>query len=335
VFRSKWCAVLEARRIHLTPPKFELSALAVEGRSLASLASLSSLPRRGDRRARHAPVGLAAQHMDGPFTASPGPSAIELLCHQQSPWTTRRALVAPAPSICPGKPGPRLTQKPTGNLARSHPCSSWASALCPKNIIASTCLSSRHLRVFVFPRMIGYCYVCLRDGVVSSTLAQMHLLPFFCHCGRCKPKSRIDREGKLQYPMRASMTAFTKISDQTPTSSHIPQPTCSKSGGLPRIVGQYEGWSIDRNCQPFVPEQIPKGVYTHLNYAYATIEPTTFEIRPGYLRDPDMYRRFTRLKRRDPNLKVSIAIGSVSITFDQQRTWTDRVYVVMLLILIK
>lgn len=75
------------------------------------------------------------------------------------------------------------------------------------------------------------------------------------------------------------------------------------------MVAQYEGWSIDRYCQPFVPEQIPKGVYTHLNYAYATVDPTTFEVRPGYLRDPDMYRRFTRLRARDSNLKLSIAIG--------------------------
>lgn len=84
-----------------------------------------------------------------------------------------------------------------------------------------------------------------------------------------------------------------------------------------------------------VPEQIPKGIYTHLNYAYATIDPTAFKVRPGYLRDPDMYRRFMRLKRRDPNLKASIAIGSVSITFHHSRLWTDNILLVTLSIPIK
>lgn len=79
-------------------------------------------------------------------------------------------------------------------------------------------------------------------------------------------------------------------------------------------MGQFEGWSIDRNCQPFVPEQIPKGIYTHLNYAYANVDPSTFEIQPGYPRDRVMYSRFTRLKRRGSDLEVSIAIGSVAIT---------------------
>lgn len=95
--------------------------------------------------------------------------------------------------------------------------------------------------------------------------------------------------------------------------ANVTRPSCDKSSGLSRVVGQYEGWSIDRTCQSFVPEQIPKGIYTHLNYAYAVIDPETFEIRPASIRDPAMYRRFTLLKRRDSDLKTSIAIGSVSI----------------------
>jgi GH18 family chitinase len=43
------------------------------------------------------------------------------------------------------------------------------------------------------------------------------------------------------------------------------------------VVGYYEGWSPNRPCNKFYPEQLPVGVYTHLNFAFASIDPVTFE----------------------------------------------------------
>jgi GH18 family chitinase len=51
------------------------------------------------------------------------------------------------------------------------------------------------------------------------------------------------------------------------------------------------------------------GVYTHLNYAFASIDPVTFEVRPTSRKDKNLYRRLVALKQRDPDLKVFIAIG--------------------------
>lgn len=58
-----------------------------------------------------------------------------------------------------------------------------------------------------------------------------------------------------------------------------------------------------------MPEEIPIGVYTHLNFAFATVDPDTFEVRPASSADTLLYRRLTSLKERDPDLKVLIAIG--------------------------
>lgn len=147
------------------------------------------------------------------------------------------------------------------------------------------------------------------DGMVPRTNAQMHLHPLIRRPGRRGHTEGIHRKGKLFLSLKASIIPVVDQLGQKSALSRAPQPECSKSGGFARVVGQFEGWSIDRDCQPFVPEQIPKGIYTHLSYAYATIDSSTFEVRPGYLRDPAMYRRFTRLRRRDPDLKVYIAIG--------------------------
>ncbi|KAJ9194064.1 CAZyme family GH18 [Paecilomyces variotii] len=57
---------------------------------------------------------------------------------------------------------------------------------------------------------------------------------------------------------------------------------------------------------------IPMGVYTHINYAFASIDPLTFEVRPANLDEVPLYSRLTALKNDDPDLKVNIAIGGWS-----------------------
>ena len=57
---------------------------------------------------------------------------------------------------------------------------------------------------------------------------------------------------------------------------------------------------------------IPLGVYTHINFAFASINPTTFEVVPGDPGDVDLYQQVTLLKGQQPDLKVFIAIGGQS-----------------------
>ena len=89
------------------------------------------------------------------------------------------------------------------------------------------------------------------------------------------------------------------------------RPVCSGKNrkAFSRIVGYYEGWGPRRPCDRRFPEDIPQGVYTHLNFAFATIHPETFEIRPAHPDDVQLYERLTRLKESDPFLQVYIAIG--------------------------
>lgn len=79
---------------------------------------------------------------------------------------------------------------------------------------------------------------------------------------------------------------------------------------MSRMIGYYEGWSTyTRSCDQFWPEQIPTGAYSHLNFAFASIDPTSFSVVPADDRDKQLYSRLTALKRQDPNLKVFISIG--------------------------
>lgn len=50
-------------------------------------------------------------------------------------------------------------------------------------------------------------------------------------------------------------------------------------------------------------------MYTHINFAFASINPSTFEVVPGSPGDVDLYQQVTLLKNQQPGLKVFIAIG--------------------------
>ncbi|GAB0145998.1 hypothetical protein EsHS_00006412 [Epichloe bromicola] len=57
------------------------------------------------------------------------------------------------------------------------------------------------------------------------------------------------------------------------------------------------------------PEEIPLGYYTHINFAFALIDPETFRVAPMDLGTASLYRRVSALKARQPDLQVWIAIG--------------------------
>ncbi|KAL4902677.1 glycoside hydrolase superfamily [Aspergillus multicolor] len=56
------------------------------------------------------------------------------------------------------------------------------------------------------------------------------------------------------------------------------------------------------------PAKIPLEIYTHLNYAFASIDPDTFEVIPPNPSEAKLMTRLTDLKQRDPSLRVVIAI---------------------------
>ena len=87
----------------------------------------------------------------------------------------------------------------------------------------------------------------------------------------------------------------------------VNHPSCDSGNSVSRVVGYYEGWASHRMCQAFQPEDVPTGVYTHINFAFASIDPDTFAVVPADA--GDLYSRITDLKKQDQALKVYIAIG--------------------------
>lgn len=68
------------------------------------------------------------------------------------------------------------------------------------------------------------------------------------------------------------------------------------------------------------PENIPSGAYTHLNYAFAFVDPDTFAVAPMADTDKDLYPRFTALKETNAGLETWISIGGWSMNDPDQPT---------------
>jgi hypothetical protein len=89
----------------------------------------------------------------------------------------------------------------------------------------------------------------------------------------------------------------------------ITNPSCPNGiSANQKRIGYYEGWSDTRPCDAMFPEQIPVGAYTHLNYGFASIDPTSFSIAPADPGDVALYSRLTGLKALNPGLEVSLLL---------------------------
>ncbi|KAJ5735165.1 glycoside hydrolase family 18 protein [Penicillium malachiteum] len=103
----------------------------------------------------------------------------------------------------------------------------------------------------------------------------------------------------------------------------VTQPSCSSgTSASNRIIGYYEGWSSTRACRGMYPEDLLTTAYTHLNYAFAFVDPTSFEIAPMSNEDTALYSRFTALKTYNPGLETWISVGGWSMNDLDQPTVT-------------
>lgn len=106
-------------------------------------------------------------------------------------------------------------------------------------------------------------------------------------------------------------------------TSTVSEPSCDvASTGIGRVVGYYESWSGSRSCNAMYPGRIPQGVYTHINFAFASIDPVSFNVVPSAASDESLYPLMQALKTRDLGLQTWIAIGGWTFNDDDQPTKT-------------
>lgn len=86
--------------------------------------------------------------------------------------------------------------------------------------------------------------------------------------------------------------------------------TCGVGSGSTngRTIGYYQGSNTrDRLCNHIYPADIISTGYTHLYYAFASIDPTSFAVLASDPGDVALFSQFTALKSR--GLQTWIAVG--------------------------
>lgn len=159
------------------------------------------------------------------------------------------------------------------------------------------------------------------DGTCCSKYGSCGLGPDYCGDGctnGCDAKAECDpgygaewaTYAKCPLNVCCSKWGYCGIDKLHCGDSKVTRPSCPVNGqNITRVIGYFEGWASRRPCDQYTPENIPLGVYSHINFAFAGIDPATFRITPGHPADIGLYTRLTKLKKIDPDLKVYIAIG--------------------------
>jgi chitinase len=81
-----------------------------------------------------------------------------------------------------------------------------------------------------------------------------------------------------------------------------------------------------RGCSGRTIDDIPVGSLTHLNLAFAYIQPGTFEIVPMPATSEKTFSQVTNLKQKAPGLKIWISLGGWTFSdngTDTQAVWGD------------
>lgn len=94
-----------------------------------------------------------------------------------------------------------------------------------------------------------------------------------------------------------------------------PTPSAGKGDALRRKIGYYDVITAQKPCHNVAPDDLPLDTLTHINYAFASIDPETFEIKTiSPLVANDTFPATTEVKDWNPYLKVYLCIGGWSFT---------------------
>ncbi|THY12303.1 glycoside hydrolase [Aureobasidium pullulans] len=102
----------------------------------------------------------------------------------------------------------------------------------------------------------------------------------------------------------------------------VPKWSCGSGSGTStkRTIGYYQASNVrDRACNKISPSQIVSTGYTHLYFAFASIDASSFAIVPASADDVTLYKEFTSLQKT--GLETWIAIGGFDFS-NKGSTWS-------------
>ncbi|KUJ19692.1 glycoside hydrolase [Mollisia scopiformis] len=108
----------------------------------------------------------------------------------------------------------------------------------------------------------------------------------------------------------------------------VPPPSCDAGAGSAsrgRKVGYYQSSNLGRQCNRMGPNDLDITGYTHMLFAFASIDPNSFQVVPLEASHPALYAQFTA--RKSASLQTWISVGGYSFSDPgpTQTTWPNLV----------
>ncbi|PYH48038.1 uncharacterized protein BP01DRAFT_313070, partial [Aspergillus saccharolyticus JOP 1030-1] len=103
----------------------------------------------------------------------------------------------------------------------------------------------------------------------------------------------------------------------------VTAPSCDASThSITRVIGYYNSAAASRGCDAMAPYSVPQGVYTHLYFAFGSINPDTFEVIPAEQSDEALYPQLEALQIRDLDQELWLSIGGWDFSDSDEPTAT-------------
>ncbi|KAL4973055.1 carbohydrate-binding module family 18 [Aspergillus desertorum] len=100
-------------------------------------------------------------------------------------------------------------------------------------------------------------------------------------------------------------------------------PSCDASSqSITRVIGYYNSAGATRGCDGMAPYSVPQGVYSHIYFAFGSIDPDSFEVIPAQQSDETLYQQLAALQYRDAGQELWISIGGWDFSDSEQPTAT-------------
>ncbi|KAF3021588.1 hypothetical protein E8E14_013534 [Neopestalotiopsis sp. 37M] len=94
----------------------------------------------------------------------------------------------------------------------------------------------------------------------------------------------------------------------------VHRPSCNGNSIAKRTIGYYESWAATRKCQAVRPEDLNLNGFTHINFAFAFFDPSSFQMAPMDSSSGSLLGRFTALKDTHSGLQAWVSVGGWSFT---------------------
>ncbi|RKK64719.1 hypothetical protein BFJ69_g16581 [Fusarium oxysporum] len=163
------------------------------------------------------------------------------------------------------------------------------------------------------PCEVGCCgsnNVCGTGPDYCSKAKCINSCDFKAECNPGNWPSQYFNSTKCPLNVCCSKFGFCGTTEEFCAKEIVKRPSCDiGSQSVKRVIGYYGSGGASRRCNGMIPSSFPQGIYTHIYFAFGSIDPDSFKVIPAGASDERLYPQLAALKTRDIGQELWLSIG--------------------------